>query len=383
MNAPLHSSHYLQSILMVSFLFLCTHHLPAEQMRVEKVPEGGVQPQVAVDGGGRVHLVYLLGEAARGCDVRYTIRRNDLGSWEPSRTVNSEARSAVAMGTIRGARLAVGLGGSVHVVWNGRPANGKGTNSPLLYARLDPVDTVFSQQADLLAGTEALDGGADISTDGEGRVSIVWHGQRRTGTGESFRLIFARHSTDDGRTFGPLIALNEKEPGVCACCSLSARILQDGTLGVLFRGASQPDQRGMIWLTQPPSGPASLQRLDEWKVNACPMSSAAILVMKQPLLAWENAGRITLARPPFNLNETYSLDLPHARHPALAQNKAGQILVACASDSGWAKAGQIEWRLLDASLKKVITSSATRTDLPVWSFPATFALPDDSFILLQ
>lgn len=357
------------------------HAVP--QVRVEKVPEGGIQPQVACDREGRVHLVYLLGAASEGCEVRYTRRSSDGQGWEPSRTVNREPRSAVAMGTIRGARLALGREGSVQVVWNGRAAPGQGRAAPLWHARLAPSGDRFSPQADLLAGTEALDGGADVTADGQGRVSVVWHGQRPEAQGEGSRLLFARHSADDGRSFGPLTALNEAEPGVCACCSLSARFLPEGSLGVLYRGAAQPDQRGMIWLTQPSGQPARLQRLDVWKVKACPMSSAALLIATSPLLAWENAGRITLSRLPFRTEAARTLDLSAARHPALARNAAGQVLVACARGSAWAKAGQLEWRLLDAALQQTLGASTSSPRLPVWSFPAAFALPDGSFVVLH
>lgn len=355
------------------------------QVLLEKVPEGGVQPQVACDREGRVHLVYLLGEAAEGCEVRYTRRLGDGLGWEPSRTVNREPRSAVAMGTIRGARLALGREGSVQVVWNGRATPGQGRASPLWHARLEPGDARFSPQTDLLAGTEALDGGADVTADGQGRVSVVWHGQRPAAQGEGSRLLFARHSGDDGRSFGPLTALNETAPGVCACCSLSARLLPEGSLGVLYRGATPSDQRGMVWLTQANGKPARLQRLDAWKLKACPMSSAALLSSEtaSPLLAWENAGRIRLARLPFRAEAVRTLDLSNARHPALAQNAAGQVLVACARGSAWAKAGQLEWRLLDASLEHTLAASTASPRLPVWSFPTAFAQPDGRFIVLH
>jgi len=71
-----------------------------------------------VDASGTIHLVYLKGEAG-GSDVFYTRRKPGESAFEPSIRVNSEAGSAIAMGTVRGARIAIGRGGRIHIAWNG------------------------------------------------------------------------------------------------------------------------------------------------------------------------------------------------------------------------------------------------------------------------
>jgi hypothetical protein len=87
-------------------------------VRIERVPEHGLQPQVAVDAAGRVHLVYLTGKP-ESADIRYAVRDAGSGSWSDPITVNTLPQSAVAMGTIRGAQLALGGRSVVHVTWNG------------------------------------------------------------------------------------------------------------------------------------------------------------------------------------------------------------------------------------------------------------------------
>lgn len=66
-----------------------------------RVPHKGIQPQVAVDGKGVVHLVYFHGEARNG-DLFY-VRSQDRGATfsRPLR-VNSHPGSAIAVGNIRG-----------------------------------------------------------------------------------------------------------------------------------------------------------------------------------------------------------------------------------------------------------------------------------------
>ena len=54
----------------------------AAEVSLEKVPEGGVQPQIVTTSDGTRHLVYLKREA-RGCDLRHRCR-NDSRSADGS-----------------------------------------------------------------------------------------------------------------------------------------------------------------------------------------------------------------------------------------------------------------------------------------------------------
>src|ERR1700726_2427868 len=81
-------------------------------VRVQRVPDGGIQPRVAVAADGTIHLIYFSGDPAAG-DIFYV--RN---SGKPIR-VNSHPGSAIALGNIRGPQLALGRSGRVHVAWNG------------------------------------------------------------------------------------------------------------------------------------------------------------------------------------------------------------------------------------------------------------------------
>src|SRR5205814_404532 len=103
-----------------------------------------------------------------------------LGFSPPVR-VNSQPGSAVATGTIRGAQIALGQGGRIHVAWNGsqkaRPVNPiKG--APMLYARSDESRSAFEPQRNLMQRTFGLDGGGTVSADSAGNVVYVgWHGR--------------------------------------------------------------------------------------------------------------------------------------------------------------------------------------------------------------
>ena len=52
--------------------------------------------------------------------VRYIEARGKApADWSAPVSVNNEPKSAIAMGTIRGAQLAIGKAGTIHVAWNG------------------------------------------------------------------------------------------------------------------------------------------------------------------------------------------------------------------------------------------------------------------------
>src|SRR5687767_2934891 len=202
---------------LVCAFFLSCLTAAATEIKLERVPEGGVQPQVAVQADGTVHLVYLKGEPG-GSDVRYTRRAPDDSTWQPAITVNSIPKSAVAAGTIRGAQLALGKAGRAHVVWNGAAIGGNHASAPLYYARME--EGKFAPQKAVNGDTKHLDGGASVAATEAGDVFIAWHASPKVDTKESGRLIYIRRSTDDGRTFSAPAAAKGAAPGVCPCCSL-------------------------------------------------------------------------------------------------------------------------------------------------------------------
>ncbi len=109
----------------------------SERVKLLKTPREGVQPQAVVDGEGTVHLVYVAGKPS-GCDIFYTHLDPGQEAFAAPVRVNSQPGAAVATGTIRGAHLALGRNGRVHVAWNGsgeaRPRS-RPRLPPMLYSR--------------------------------------------------------------------------------------------------------------------------------------------------------------------------------------------------------------------------------------------------------
>src|SRR5262245_28294624 len=112
--------------LTTCLLLLIPVSVSAGGVQLVRTPDGGLQPQAAVDTNGVVHLIYYKGDP-KGGDIYYV--RQEVGAavgttvvesgWTEPQRVNRQARTATAMGTIRGAQLAVGKKGRPHVVWDG------------------------------------------------------------------------------------------------------------------------------------------------------------------------------------------------------------------------------------------------------------------------
>jgi hypothetical protein len=360
----------------------------AAEVHVERLPAGAMQPQAVVDAAGDVHLVWLRGEP-KACDVFYEKRVGGRTNNTVVLRVNSQPGSAIAAGTIRGAQLAVGRGGHVHVVWNGsstaepKPAEG----SPILYARLNERGDAFEPQRNLSGRTAQLDGGGGVVADGEGRVLAFWHASPdETVTGEKERRVFLAVSKDDGGSFAAERAISPPN-GTCGCCALRASIDPAGNLLLLYRSAAEIAQRDMLLLVSRDHGITFSEAMsDAWPVGQCPMSTASFASGAPGLYAaWESKGQVfgSFAAPDLKAFSAPMALAPArgSKHPALAINRRGEAVVAWADGTGWQKGGSVSWRTLDATGLPT-GETTTVTDLPVWSFPAVFARPDGPFVVV-
>jgi hypothetical protein len=81
-----------------------------ERVVLHHISDQALQPQIAVDRTGTLHVVYYSGAPGNG-DLYY-VRSTDGGAtYSTPLRVNSQQGSAVAAGTIRGAQVALGKNG--------------------------------------------------------------------------------------------------------------------------------------------------------------------------------------------------------------------------------------------------------------------------------
>jgi hypothetical protein len=224
-----------------------------DRVRLLRTPQAGLQPQAGVDDRGILHLVYYSGEAHQG-DLFYA-RSSDGGmTFSPALRVNSQPGSAIAVGTIRGAQLAIGNSGIVHVAWNGsqkaepvgpiNPDSGK-PGAPMLYSRLNEAGDAFAPQRNLMHGSFGLDGGGSIAADRAGNVYVAWHGigesdAKGTGEeGEARRRVWITKSLDAGRSFAAEQKAWSQATGACGCCGMKIFADSQGNVSALYRSASE------------------------------------------------------------------------------------------------------------------------------------------------
>src|SRR2546423_9212800 len=156
-----------------------------------RVPDNGIEPQVAVDPTGTLHLIYFKGDPAHG-DVFYTRSINSGATFQPPTRVNTEPNSALITGAVRGPQLALGKDSHPHVIWTA-------PRMQLLYSHLNN-DKSFDPQRQI---TNGIDGGASIAADPSGNVYVVWHALQTKESEEANRRIYVARSTDDGKPFAP------------------------------------------------------------------------------------------------------------------------------------------------------------------------------------
>jgi hypothetical protein len=361
-------------------------------VEVVAIPGGGVQPQAIVDGSGVIHLVFLRGEAGAS-DVYYASRKPGEPAFGTPIRVNSEPGSAIAIGSVRGARLAIGRSGRVHVAWNGtekaKPANPiKG--SPLLYSRSDESRAHFEPQRNLMTRTQGLDGGGSIAADGSGNVYVAWHGQGRNSTGEANRRMWVARSSDEGATFSIEEAISSRPTGACACCGTAALADSRGSVYLLFRAATDGVERDMILLTSRDRGRRFDEAgLDPWRLTACPMSTATLVEGDASVLAaWETKGEVYFARIDRETGRWSASTSPSGgtgtrKHPALATNRRGETLLAWTEGTGWQKGGALAWQVFDRSGRPIGPAGNLAGGIPVWGFSAVIARPDDGFTIIR
>jgi hypothetical protein len=343
------------------------------------VPNGGIQPQV-VEKDGIVHLLYFSGAAEKG--ELFYVRSRDYGATFSKPLAVNTPGSAMAIGNIRGAQLAVGRNGRVHVAWNGTAPVGR---IPMLYTRLNDAGTAFEPERNLIHDAWGLDGGGSLAADGDGNIYVFWHAPIPGEKGEQNRRVWIARSTDDGKAFEPERLAFDKPIGACGCCGMKAFADASG-IHVLFRSADQLVNRD-IWLLSSGDHGKTFEgaQVARWNVGACVMSSEDITATPNGLLAaWESekqtyfgrveAGRIVkpVAAPGEPKNRKY---------PVVAANAKGETLFAWTEGTAWKKGGSVEWQVFDKDSHPA-AERGTAPGFPVWSLVAAFAKPNGDFVLV-
>lgn len=370
----------------------------SSQVRFARLPSGGIQPQIVADHNGAVHVLYYGGDPYHG-EVFY-VRSADAGeTFSSALRVNSPG-SAIAAGTIRGAQMAVGRGGKVHVAWNGssnaalkgpvNPDSGK-PGSPMLYSCLNDAGTGFEPERNVMHRSFGLDGGGSVAADQAGNIYVVWHGintdlKSVSGTeGEARRQVWLTRSEDSGKSFHPEAPAWQEPTGACGCCGMKVFANQNGSVRVLYRSATKAIHRDIYLITSSDRGKSFHGGLlHKWDINACPMSSMDFAEGDGVLIgAWETGGevywtRITSDRPEALEPVRAPGEVKGRKHPRVAVNDEGEVLLVWTEGTGWQRGGSLAWQHYDRS-GRATSEHGTVAGVPAWSFAAPVANADGTF----
>jgi hypothetical protein len=122
----------------------------------------------------------------------------------------------------------------------------------------------------------------------------------------------------------------------------------------------------------------------DWNVGTCPMSSAFISETPTEILAAaETHGRVFFVRLDPKTGKVSSPVSPEtkAKHPVAIGNARGEVLLVWAEGTGWAKGGNVAWRIYDRT-GNPISEKGHADGLPTWSLPTAFPTPDGNFTVV-
>ena len=369
--------------------------VPEPAVTLVRVPQGGLQPQIAVEPDGTLDLLYFAGDP-KGGNLFFVRSKNQGRTFSPPLQVNSQPGSVIAVGTIRGGQMAVGAGGRVHVAWNGsnsalplgpvNPESGK-PGQPMLYSRLNEQGTAFEPQRNLMRRTFGLDGGGTIAADARGNVFVAWHGKGKgAAEGEAGRQVWIAASRDAGKTFAEETPAWNEPTGACGCCGMTLFAAGDGTLLGLYRSATGNVHRDIYLISSGDQGRSFQGSLvHPWEINACPMSSMSFAEGAGVMLAaWETGGQV-------HFGKIAGVKVPQPvapageakgrKHPRVAVNSRGETILVWTEGTGWQRGGNLAWQVFDAK-GQPLGRKGTAEGVAPWNFGAVAARPGGGFTVI-
>jgi hypothetical protein len=379
-------------LLLATALFACqglaVYDVHAADIAFTRVPGGGLQPQALVSPDGTVHLIYYKGDPGAG-DLFYVDRPAGSEQFTNSMRVNSRPGSAIAVGTIRGAQMALGKNGHVHVAWNGSGDASGHPGAPMLYTRLNDQRTAFEPQRDAMTFTGGLDGGGSVAADPDGNVYVAWHGNTPATQGkETERAVFLAVSRNEGASFAREQRVNPEPTGACGCCGLKTFADAQGDLYLLYRAARHGTERDETLLASRDHGQTfSSLYAHPWKATTCPMSSAWLgsTLVSPTIAAWETKGHVWFTTIDLSSRHVREPIAPTSggsqKHPVAVSNPQGETLLVWAEGTGWQKGGAVAWQLFDAQGKPIQTAGR-KDGIPTWSFAAAVVRSDGKFEII-
>lgn len=378
--------------LLAMLLLLCSVVARGEVF-VTSIPDGGLQPRLVTAADGGVHLLYfkkrLSAPSAREGNLYYREYLREERRFGLPIKVSSTAFNLQTFAIAR-ASMAIDGGGRAHVIWY-LPRENRYLYARSDVQRLQFEE----QRSLVSAYIEGVDAAADVAAEGNQVAIVWGAGalsaeQERTvyarfsdDGGESFGAEQRVGNKDLGACaccslaaeFDPqgrlLIAYRSAIDGVgrhMQWLTLHAETPSLATANEALRGDYSP-----------------LQPLQEWEMSSCPLSTNdfALDTNGEPWVAFETAARIIRLKA----NGTAAAVQEPAtqtrqKNPSIAVAANGDVLTAWGEAISHSKGGALRAQLEDANGVIIEWELGTEITLPNFSFPAAAAIGGNDFLLL-
>ena len=221
-----------------------------------------------------------------------------------------------------------------------------------------------------------------------GGIYVAWHGNPLTGEdGEDTRRVWIARSEDDGVTFDKERPVSDPSTGVCGCCALRLAATRGrraatavsignrhGPSRHLFDGVSRPgpDVRGRTR-----SGMGDRRLPDDEHVHRG--GNAGCCAPGKPTDRSTSIRRRQAIHRRRRRRPATSESM-RRKHPRLAVNQQGTVLLAWTEGTAWARGGSLAWQAFGADGRPTAVK-ALAPGIPVWSFAAVLARPDGGFTI--
>lgn len=274
------------------------------------------QPQVAIDGGGVIHVAFGTKSGKTQGDVFYA--RSEDGGKSFSAPISVGSVSTLALGMRRGPRIAVSGDAVCISVISHKEGNIFLFRSTDQGKTWNQAATINDQRGSASEGLHAMSAGP------KGELVCVWLDHRHKKS-----EVFSSTSTDGGKTWTKnVLAYRSPDGDVCPCCHPSVVYAPDGKIHIVWRNALG-GSRDMYHAVSSDSGKsfAKAQKLGAgtWKLDSCPMDGGSIAILPSGKLAtiWRRDKTVYY----FGTGSSQEMELAPGEQPWLAASSKGLIIV--------------------------------------------------------
>lgn len=252
--------------------------------------------------------------------------------------------------------LAFSPGIEAYALWERSAGPGIGTD--LMLSRSPAFGHVWEEPVRVTDKAEpSTNAFSSLGVSRRGEIYAVWLDGRDPQEGPpGTSSVYLAKSIDGGRSFHPNLAVAH---GVCPCCRPTVAFGAAGRVHVSWRHVFPGSIRDMAVATSNDGGktfgPPARVAFDNWKIDGCPHSGAAMAFQNQRLwIAWYSAGdgsnpgvRLTSSddgAATFSAPAIASGDVLDANHPDLNVADDGRLLLVFkgrerGKQDGWAPSG--------------------------------------------